>query len=184
MPKATSKKKTASRVGGGGVGTRVSKLNLKVVIPIIAVIAGLGGFLVYRSFASSIAPYTLTRTTPMDAAGRWIGDGANGLISPNIRSATGQLCVTANFRTSSGGGPRPSYAWSAQEYRDKKWEGVRTSPIMQADGVKDYYCFRYLTKGATYRVKFYAVKNPTGKPFGGSYTLDGRQQLGRSLAPR
>ena len=48
MPKATSKKKTATKVGGGGVGTRVSKFNLKLVIPIVLVVAALGGFYIFR----------------------------------------------------------------------------------------------------------------------------------------
>lgn len=48
MPKATSKKKTASKVGGGGVGTRASKFNLKIVIPIVLVVAALGGFYIFQ----------------------------------------------------------------------------------------------------------------------------------------
>lgn len=57
MPQAkTSKKKPASKVGGGGVGTRVSKFNLKLVIPVVLVVAALGGFYIFQK--SSASSYT------------------------------------------------------------------------------------------------------------------------------
>ncbi len=54
MPQAkTRKKKPTAKVGGGGVGTRVSKLNLKIVIPIVVVVAALGGFYIFQKSSAS-----------------------------------------------------------------------------------------------------------------------------------
>ena len=61
MPKTTnSKKKPTAKVGGGGVGTKVSKLNLKIVIPIIVLVAALGGFYIFQKSSAS-AGYTFIR---------------------------------------------------------------------------------------------------------------------------
>jgi hypothetical protein len=66
MPQAkTTKNKSTgrtsgSKVGGGGVGTRVSKFNLKIVIPIVVVVAALGGFYIFRKSGAS-GNYTFVR---------------------------------------------------------------------------------------------------------------------------
>jgi len=54
MPQAkTTKKKSASRVsgakvGGGGVGTKKSKFNFKIMIPVVVLVAALGGFYIFK----------------------------------------------------------------------------------------------------------------------------------------
>lgn len=54
MPQTkTTKKKPTAKVGGGGVGTRTSKFNLKIVIPIVLVVAALGGFYIFRKSGAS-----------------------------------------------------------------------------------------------------------------------------------
>ncbi len=80
MPKATkapAKKKSTAKVGGGGVGTRVSKLNLKIVIPIVVLVAALGGFYIFRK---SSASWVLFRSA----------DQING---PQVKKQNGQNTV-------------------------------------------------------------------------------------------
>ncbi len=70
MPKVTkapAKKKSTAKVGGGGVGTRVSKLNLKIVIPIVVLVAALGGFYIFKksSAATWVTHSTRSFSTPL-----------------------------------------------------------------------------------------------------------------------
>lgn len=70
MPQTkTTKKKPAAKVGGGGVGTRKSKFNLKLVIPIVVVVAALGGFYIFRK-SGAAEYYALTGAGDMQK-----GDG-------------------------------------------------------------------------------------------------------------
>ncbi len=56
MPQAkTSKKKSTAKVGGGGVGTKKSKFNLKIMIPVVVLVAALGGFYIFRKSSAGIA---------------------------------------------------------------------------------------------------------------------------------
>lgn len=103
MPKTTSKKKTASRVGGGGVGTKVSKLNLKIVIPIVVLVAALGGFYIFKK--SSASSYSLSggqEHTKTDGKPGYINTGGP-LTSYSFNGFSGRtICtnITALKRTS------------------------------------------------------------------------------------
>lgn len=45
---------------GGGIGTRVSKFNLKIVIPVVLVVAALGGFYIFQK--SNAASWTVAKS--------------------------------------------------------------------------------------------------------------------------
>lgn len=111
MPQAkTSKKKPATKVGGGGVGTRVSKFNLKLVIPIVLVVAALGGFYIFRKSGASAVPTNRSFNIPADATsvsgGRLI-EKSNGFKYRLLDKSSGgwgyfQAPITHNqFMTSS-----------------------------------------------------------------------------------
>ncbi len=58
MPQAkASKKKPAAKVGGGGVGTKKSKFNFKIMIPVVVLVAALGGFYIFQKSSAAVWVY-------------------------------------------------------------------------------------------------------------------------------
>ena len=106
MPQAKTTKKKATgktssvKVGGGGVGTRVSKLNLKIVIPIVVLVAALGGFYIFRKSGAS-GNYTFVRNAGQMTGGT-VQKKSDGVTYIFLKSGTIATLTTASeIRSSS-----------------------------------------------------------------------------------
>lgn len=78
MPQTkTTKKKVSAKVGGGGIGTKKSRLSLKLVIPIVLIVAALGGFYIFRkSGASGNYPWVYGPGNWNVSGGEYVNKGA------------------------------------------------------------------------------------------------------------
>lgn len=153
--------KFATKVGIGGL-PELKSLNLKRALPLVAVIALVGGFLVYKSFATTAAPYYISSHVNIDGTSK---------TTVSFRSKDGRICSATNFNTYPASGVRPSYRWTAQIYQGYQWANMVTSSRFSANGNRDQQCFS-VKAGATYRMIFKS-DGSFGRPFGGTYWIWG-----------
>ena len=141
--KATSKKRSNDRL------KQSRKLSLKLALPVIALTAIAGMYLVFTSYAGKA---TYARTGKLD----WRYSGTSKAVK-SVVSKDGKLCVAAKMNTYNtfGSAFGQGYYFHVDGVENGKWVRIRSSQKFQINGNRDHQCFDAgINKGYSYRVSF------------------------------
>lgn len=167
-----TKNSNAIILSGGGGLKRINKLDLRLVIPVVVMVAVIGGYMMFRSFAGSPQTY-INYNIPE----------ANGKDTRSVFARTGTVCVRTNFYTlffgkkAGSGVGRASYRIDVQQYTSGRWVKVRTTDRYSANSNRDYQCFSGLARGSYYRSHIYKDGGGAYSPqfnIGGPFAMEGR----------
>ncbi len=141
-----------------------NKMSKKGLVPVIAVVVLVGGFVVLKTFASG-TPNRTSRSVKF----------SKSYTSGKFKSTDGKVCVTARFNSKFFPGIKDKYYWAVQVWdRQGFYATVATSKKYQANGNRDHECYDgRIYKGNTYRVQFLDGDPTYNYTIKGSYYASG-----------